>query len=627
LPRDYNKPRMARFVTIDNIKVMKWSGLTLKLLLGIVLIEVLMLSILVYNSVRLLSSTHAELFEQTVNDEVTLMSSLLVGGLTSMDRALIHENLQLLSKQSNVKYALVYDRRNRLVSHVGDTPGEFHQDWSFAQAEQDGVYDTQIEIKLQGQNFGLLQAGFSVTDIVKLSATAKWQNTLIALVEILLSIMATGLVGMYVINRITLLQSGAQALQEGRYDYRIPVAGEKDELDELAQAYNELGASLESSTRLLTEKQTEIEQKAARLSTLLNNLNVVIFEAFRQPFCINFINKEAEKLMGYSMEEWKLPGFMKSIAYKDDLVLLSRFAENPANPAMTSFEYRVHKKDGDLIWLRQIVNVESRLEQGFVHGILIDVTTEKRNAEVERARDIALAENRTKNLFLANMSHELRTPLNAIIGYSEFLQEENDSGTLEKESASKDLGRVIRSAKHLLSVINEILDISKINSGKLEIIVNKFNLQELIRDVTDTVRPMAEKNGNRLKVIIPADFVVHADRQRLYQILLNVCGNACKFTKNGEVEIEVAGEPEGGCYTVTVKDTGVGIRPDDVESIFDEFVRTDDVGKIEGTGLGLCLSQKLCRSMGGEILVSSIHGIGSTFTISMPFLIRTRKRA
>ena len=607
---------------------MKWSGLIRKLLLGIVLIEVTMLSILVYNSVRLLNSTHSELFERTINEEVTLMGSLLLGGVSVRDRAVINENLQLFAKQPNVVYAVVYDRRDWLMGKVGTEPENFKADSSFAQAESDGVYDTEFVIELEGQVFGVLRAGFSVAEIVSLSAKAKLQNTIIAGTEIILSIVVTILVGLYLTRRISLLQRGARALQDGDYDYLIPDCSD-DELGELATAYNELGQSLAHSQQEILQKQERIEQEAARLSNLLNSVNAIIFEATPNPFVINFINQEAEKLLGYPFAEWKNPEFLLRIAHEDDVTLLQQFLVSPEQEQFHSLDYRVYKQGGEMIWLRQITNVEKDSNgRESLTVILFDITKEKHNADVERARDIALAENRTKNLFLANMSHELRTPLNAIIGYSEMLQEENQyEAPLDRGMLAEDLNKITRSARHLLGLINEILDISRINAGKLELHVTEFGVQELVKDVADMIKPLAEKNSNELIVNLKDEFLIHADRQRLYQVVVNVCANACKFTESGKITLNVEREPGASYYVIEVQDTGIGIKAEELDSIFQEFIRTEDVDEIEGTGLGLCLSQKLCKVMGGEIQVSSVYQQGSIFTIIMPLLVRECKRA
>ena len=605
---------------------MKWSGLIRKLLAGILVIEIMMLSILVYNSVRLLNTTHAELFERTVNEEVTLLSSLLVGGLSVRDLALIHENLQLFSKQANVKYAVVYDRHDRVVGKVGNVPDNFVLDQSFHQTETDNVYDTEQKILFEGALFGTLRAGFSVEEILLLSETAKLQNTTIASIEIVLTILATIFVGIYLIKRITTLQTGARALQEGDYSYQIPVT-DKDELGELADAFNKLGTSLDKSSKEILEKQDEIEKRAARFSDLLNSVNAVIFEATIDPFTVIFVNKEAESLLGYPPDDWQSMGFLERITHEKDTKRVKQFVENPENEEFHSFEYRVKKHNGELIWLRQITNIEKVDTHKTIRGILIDVTKEKRNADVERARDIALAENRAKSQFLASMSHELRTPLNAIIGYAELLAEVNlNDKVLDRDFVADDVEKITRSSKHLLTLINEILDLSKISAGKFVIKVRQFDLTELLNDVIDVTRPLAEKNNNLLNITLKNNLVVEADRQRLYQVVVNLCANACKFTENGRIDVTVDYEPGASEYMIHVIDTGIGIKPEDLGKVFDEFERTRDVDEKEGTGLGLSLSQKLCKIMGGHITVVSSYGSGSTFTVSMPLQVKPQSQ-
>jgi len=601
---------------------MKWSGLIRKLLAGILIIEVMMLSILVYNSVRLLNTTHADLFQRTVNEEMTLMSSLLVGGLSVRDRALINENLLLFSRQANIKYAVVFDRHDRVIGQVGEAPESFVRDSNFHDAEIDNVYDTEQKILFEGTQFGTLKAGFSIKEISELSNTAQLQNTTIASIAIVLTVLATIFVGIYLVRRITSLQTGARALQDGNFAYQIPVT-DKDELGELADAFNKLGISLQESNREVMEKQEEIEKRAARLSDLLNSVNAVIFEAEMNPFRIGFINNEAETILGYPLDDWQSERFFQQIVHENDLELIERFIENPGKDEFHSFEYRVSKKDGQQLWLRQITNIETKDTQKTVRGILIDVTREKRNADVERARDIALAENRAKSQFLASMSHELRTPLNAIIGYSELLSEINQNDEmLDREFVADDVEKIIRSSKHLLTLINEILDLSKISAGKFSINIQQFDLNELLNDIIDVALPLAEKNKNVLTLSLGKTPVVEADRKRLYQIVLNLCANACKFTEKGRIDITVDYETGAESYMIHVTDTGIGIKPEEIDKVFKEFERTRDVEDKEGTGLGLSLSQKLCKIMGGQITVSSKYGAGSTFTVSMPVEVK-----
>lgn len=229
--------------------------------------------------------------------------------------------------------------------------------------------------------------------------------------------------------------------------------------------------------------------------------------------------------------------------------------------------------------------------------------------------------NRAKSAFLANMSHELRTPLNAIIGYSEMLQE--DCEAMDLREFGSDLGKIRNSGKHLLALINDVLDISKIEAGKMTISLEEVVVGHLVHDVAATVEPLARKNGNRLLVVCDMpDLTVQADAMRLRQALLNLSGNACKFTRDGEVRLEVRKTFHQGVpwLHLRVCDTGIGIAPDQVKKLFQAFSQVDSSAtrRFEGTGLGLAISRRLCQMMGGDITVESEPGKGSVFTIALP---------
>jgi GAF domain-containing protein/DNA-binding response OmpR family regulator len=226
-----------------------------------------------------------------------------------------------------------------------------------------------------------------------------------------------------------------------------------------------------------------------------------------------------------------------------------------------------------------------------------------------------------KTTFLANMSHELRTPLNAIIGYSEMLQEDAvDEGA---ENLVPDLKRVNAAGKHLLELINSILDLSKIEAGKMELQLEEFSVASMVEDIRAVIQPLAEKNGNRLEVDCEAATgTMHADLTKVRQVLFNLLSNACKFTERGTVSLKVEREEAGeeGWFTFSVRDTGIGLTPEQVARLFQEFsqAEADTARKYGGTGLGLALSRRLCRLMGGDITVTSELGRGSTFVARLP---------
>lgn len=241
-------------------------------------------------------------------------------------------------------------------------------------------------------------------------------------------------------------------------------------------------------------------------------------------------------------------------------------------------------------------------------------------ADLMAARDIAEASNRAKSAFLANMSHELRTPLNAIIGYSELLEE--DEIAAQNESGVADLRRIQGAARHLLEIIQDILDLSKIEAGRMSLNMQRMSARSLMADLS-VAEPLARRNNNRLVVEqSDCDCAVDVDPIRFRQSLLNLLSNACKFTENGTVTVSLTRQTEGAsdwaCWTV--RDTGPGIAPPDLARLFKSFSQLDSSAtrKHGGTGLGLAISQNFCQMMGGKISVKSQPGLGSAFTIRLP---------
>ncbi len=285
----------------------------------------------------------------------------------------------------------------------------------------------------------------------------------------------------------------------------------------------------------------------------------------------------------------------------------------PAPPARTSMEIRQ-------VWqaLDQLIQ---RLRQREAQLI-----AEHRAAE-EALKEKVLAEeaNKAKSQFLANMSHELRTPLNAIIGYSEILLEEIDAGI--DPAFEEDIQRIHRAGSHLLTLINDILDLSKIEAGRMELYLEDIPLRELIDDVAGTVAPIIQGNGNRFRMDLDeAPEQVHSDLTKLRQITLNLLSNAAKFTENGEVGLRV--RSDGDTFVIEVKDTGIGMNPEQIERLFEAFTQADasTTRRYGGTGLGLAITRRFVHMLGGDITVESTPGAGSTFTVRLPRHTRPRQR-
>ncbi len=241
--------------------------------------------------------------------------------------------------------------------------------------------------------------------------------------------------------------------------------------------------------------------------------------------------------------------------------------------------------------------------------------------EVRAAQADADAANAAKSMFLANVSHELRTPLNAIIGYSEMLQDElGDPQDIDRDQFQHDLGTIIFSGRQLLTLINDILDLSKIETGKMQVSNEWFNPAALVFQVCEALSPLLSQNNNELQLDINMDEIgeINSDRGKLQQIVTNLFSNACKFTKDGQ--IRVSAERANNDLLVTVTDTGIGMNDEQQAKVFEAFVQAEaTTGTLYGgTGLGLAIVRDFCQMLGGHITLSSTPGEGSTFQVTIP---------
>jgi adenylate cyclase len=459
-------------------------------------------------------------------------------------------------------------------------------------------------------------------------------------VAVALSLISSVLIGWFyvgrnVVARLTALSAGMRAIVGGRRDITIPTGG-RDEIADMAHAVevfrdnaialDQLLAEREQAAarleRIVDERTAELQQRGAELRVTFDNMiqGVMMFDSELK---VAAWNRQVVEML--KLPETYLPG---GPHFADYIRYLAERGEYGAVDAETevrrltaaagqSHTFERTRPDGTVLEIRH-----NPLPEGGIVIIYSDITERKRYEEtLTAARDAADEANRTKSGFLANMSHELRTPLNAIIGVTEMLQE--DARDLKRDDEIEPLERVLGAGRHLLTLINDILDLSKIEAGRMELHVESFSVTQMIGDAVKTVETLAAKNANRVATdCSPALEPMQADQMRVRQALLNLLSNANKFTERGTITINARQQNENGqsWITIAVTDSGIGMTAEQMGKLFQEFSQADSsmTRKYGGTGLGLAISRRFCQMMGGDILVESELGRGSTFTIRLP---------
>ncbi len=394
------------------------------------------------------------------------------------------------------------------------------------------------------------------------------------------------------------------------------------------QGSRETGAGV-VAIDLTEEKRAEqrVQQSETRFRTLIENSASIIWTTepngelkSDQPSWQRFTGQTPDQYVGF--------GWLNSLHHEDREAVEQAWRTALDSHTVFDVEYRMLRADN--VWRTMsargvpVFGKGQRIREWV--GMNTDITESKQaQLDLEAAKTSAENANRAKSQFLANMSHELRTPLSAVIGYSELLEEEM-AESAGNQAQLGDVQKIQSNARHLLSLINDVLDLSKIEADRMTTYAEEFSVASLIEGVKTTMGGLVEQRGNRLIVETNGDLGnMHTDLVKLRQCLFNLIGNASKFTENGTVRLSAS--RTGDCLSFVVADSGIGMSEEQLARLFERFTQADDstTRRFGGTGLGLAITRAFSRLMGGEITVSSVYGEGSAFTIELPAQLPVRE--
>ncbi|MDP2234276.1 MAG: ATP-binding protein, partial [Actinomycetota bacterium] len=407
------------------------------------------------------------------------------------------------------------------------------------------------------------------------------------------------------------LVSDARRLAAGEY-LQVPRSTRYRELGELAD-------SMHTMSDAVHERESRLRASEERYRFLVESLRGVLWEYDVAADRFVFVAPQAVEMLGYPASTWTdLASWGDKVVDSEREGVLAARADGISEDFPHEMVYRMQTSDGDILWVRDVVSVVHE-EEGppRLIGVILDITAERQSERNRVAAQVAQDANRTKSVFLASMSHELRTPLNAIIGFSTVLAR-GMVGPLSEEQ-ERQIQMINDAGRHLLGLVNEILDLSRIEAGRVDIVAASFEPSQLAAEVVELVQPLVHSDSVSLNIeTTGAPNRLDTDRERLRQILINLVNNAAKFTEKGSIALIVT-SPDESSVAFAVKDTGCGIAEADLPLLFREFGRLG-VPAVEatGTGLGLVISQGYAKLLGGLITVESTLGQGSVFTLTLP---------
>ncbi len=604
-----------------------FNSLRAKSILLLIIIPILFISVSTVISYKLM---HERMMADYNTNKETIVESLSISippMLELYDYALVERTIKSILISNSVAYIDVHDKNGKLIRSARNEniPKEY----------LDVVNENIIS---NGELIGSFEIGFSkvyVNEYIRRTITA----LIIGLLGffILIGVALYIMVSRHIVEPLEIFTKTIEGYGQGNFPIFVNIRT-NDEIGILAASFNGMIEKLNKNINEKKKAEAAIMESENRFRTIFDSINDGIFIQSIETGAIIDANNKMCEMTGYTRNEAgsvKLDdlGSGEPPYTKQDALEWIRKASTEG-PQL--FEWKAKAKSGSLFWSE--VNIH-RANIGGTDRLLVsvrDITQRKRTeeelhkyrehleelvkertSELEIARDRAESADKLKSIFIASMSHELRTPLNSIIGFSGMTLQ-GLSGELNEEQKDN-LTRITKSARHLLSLITDVIDISKIEAGRIDVFPEPFALHELIAEAVSIMQTQAKGKGLLLEVDVPVGLNMNTDRKRLLQCIINYLGNAVKFTEAGKITVmakEINREVE-----ISVIDTGIGIAQKDIPKLFEAFHRLETHLKLKpgGTGLGLYLTKKLATEiLSGSVSVKSTEGKGSTFSIRIP---------